>query len=699
MAVLTWRNVDAPSDRGNSAINGLTAAANLFNTGASGIGDAIGNFGKAQTTLANNAAVQAASRLQDADQLKAALADGSLLSGLQGVDPSRVDAATVGDINTRVSNLLLDRGRDLNNQTTSQALHDTQYTQNRLETNNALTDAARPALNALFLASKSRDPKAIAAAQADPALAQLPSDVLTKFLTDATAQEQGRASLTGTDLTNRGTGISNDARALDLKINQRNDAAQQGALQVMNQLRDAASGGEALSQYSSIANSLDPQVAASVRAQLEQRWGPIFGGGSGAGSSPGSGGTGAAGSIAGAAGGGLAPLGGAPLAVGDAGTATGGEYNVTFGYKKTDVPITSMSIGDLTKKGGLQDQMINDPSLKNSPIGKYQINKETLLDFAGRLGIKPGTKFTPDVQDQLGEAIFNDRKSQDLSKTWESLKNIPGASTPGAFKNKSWAEVKDFIAQQEGTAKAQTAAEVRNEGKTLLDSLANLKINQGQKIQLNQANGVEKALAVSRTGDAGSEASNLITTVPAFKGADAGWLTDEINTVMKRGNFTAPQAATLIQQHLKSNQGTLANFADRVRTLGGLTDGFTGTDASPNLPSGQRINDRALLAAADSNAQGQGVAQLAQTQGMQATQAQVDAANVALQQAQEQLINARQRAAANPNWKGLADYEAQYRQAIIQARLLLAGGANNAPVNLVPGYNDQAARRAAATVR
>lgn len=688
MAVLTWRNVDAPSDRGNSAITGLTAAARLFDTGASGLGDAIGRFGQQQTALANNAAAQAASRIQDSDQLKAALADGSLYAGLQGVDPSKVDARTVGDINSRVGDLLNYAGKDVSNQIQTQNLHTDQYKQNRLETENALIDAARPAANALALASKNRDAKGIAAASADPALAALPSAVFQKLMTDATAQEQGRASLTGTDLQNQGQGITNQDRAFDFGIKQRNDRAQQGALQVMDQLKDAASGTEAYQQYNQIANTLDPQVAASVRQALEQRWGPIFGGnGTGSpvgGSISSSGSTGSAGAAAGAPGS-LSSLGGAPLTLGDPGTQNGGKYNVTFGFQKTDVPITSMSIGELTKDGGLMDQMIADPKLKNSPLGAYQINKATLQDYAKRLGLKPGTQFTPEVQDQIAEQLFNDRKSQDLTQTWAGLSKVPGAGAVGAFKNKSWAEMKDLITQAEGTAQAQSPQEVRNEGQTLINSLQGLVADRTQQSQLIGQNGFEKALANTSSGDAGSEASRLISSVPAFKGADAGWLTDEINMVAQKAHLTAPQAATLIQQHLKSNQGTLANAVDSIKTLGGLTDGFKGTDASPNLPSGQRIDDKALQAAIASNADGSAVKRYGQYLNLQSKNAQVAAAATAIQQAQEQLINARQRAAANPNWKGLAAYEQQYRQTVAQARLLLASAANNSSTELASG--------------
>lgn len=703
MAVLTWRNVDAPSDRGNSAITGMAAAARLFDNGASGLGDAIGNFGKSQTDLANNAVVQAASRFQSSDQLKAALSDGSLFAGLQGVDPTRVDARTTGLVTSRVGDLLDNSTKDLNNQTLSQQMSvrgekllEDQYAFGRTKDQNVNTDAARAAYGEYLSALNSGDRTGAAVVWDNnrDILSKLTPEQQNELLKGGQNLNQGRLTADSTSLGNETTSFNN-------MVTQRNDRAQQGALQVMDSLKDAGNGSEAYQQYNRISQSLDPQVAATVRSQLEQRWGPIFGGNSGVGSFPGSGGTGAPGAIAGAVGG-VSALGGAPLELGDPGTFNGGKYDVTFGGRKTDVPITSMSIGDLTKKNGLMDQMINDPTLQNSPLGAYQINKDTMLDFAKRLNIDPNTKFTPDVQEQMAEAIFNDRKNGVLGKTWEGLKtkNVPGAMDKGAFKDKSWAEMKDLISQTEGTAGAQTAQEVRNDGKILLDSLTNLKTNQGQKILLNQSNGVEKALAVTRTGsDPGGEANNLIASNPAFKGADAGWLTDEIAAVAKRGKMTPPQAAALIQQHLKSNQGTLANVADKFRTLGGLTDGFTGTDASPNLPSGQRINDRALWEAADSNSQGQGVAQLGQTQGMVATQAQIDQASAALQQAQEQLINARQKKIANPRWAGFDAVQQQYNQTVAQARLLLASASNNSSVNLVPGYNDQAARRAAATVR
>lgn len=104
--VLTWRNVDAPQG-GNGAIQGLATAAQLLQGSSDGLSNALGTFGQAQTQHADDAAVQAASRYQTAAGLSGALADGSLLQSLQGMglDPSKVNAATIGSIQKGVGDL------------------------------------------------------------------------------------------------------------------------------------------------------------------------------------------------------------------------------------------------------------------------------------------------------------------------------------------------------------------------------------------------------------------------------------------------------------------------------------------------------------------------------------------------------------------------------------------------------------------
>lgn len=143
---LTWRNVDAPS--GGSSLEGLALAGRLLGNATSGLSDALGSYGKSQTDLADNAAVQAASQYQSAGALTDALQSGSLLNGLPGVDPSRVDAATMEAIQKGV-------GDRVNND-----LHTQQIS---TEAAKALYDSARSQKTGYDLAQTQRGDTALAA--------------------------------------------------------------------------------------------------------------------------------------------------------------------------------------------------------------------------------------------------------------------------------------------------------------------------------------------------------------------------------------------------------------------------------------------------------------------------------------------------------------------------------------------------------
>lgn len=84
------------------------------------------------------------------------------------------------------------------------------------------------------------------------------------------------------------------------------------------------------------------------------------------------------------------------------GKAEGAGYNTIFGGGTRD--LGNMTISEVYK---LQGEMIANPKLKNSPVGKFQFNRETLQDYVGKLGIDPNTtKFTPEVQRRLAIARF-----------------------------------------------------------------------------------------------------------------------------------------------------------------------------------------------------------------------------------------------------------------------------------------------------
>jgi hypothetical protein len=691
MAVLTWRNVDSPSTRGTSAIDGLSVAAQMLNQGTNGLSTAIGQFGTAQTDLANNAAVAAASRFQDPASLKAALADGSLLSGLQGVDPSRVDARTITGLGDRVSTLLSDTGKDLSNQTTTQNLYDDRYKQGRLETENLNLDASRPAIAAMAKAANARDPKAFAAAAADPSIAKLTPDQIMAAYTKGNSLEQERATLAGTDLQNTGTGISNNVRQFEFSNAKRDDADRQSAMVAASTLSHAADPTEALTQYNQLASQLSPGAATQVRAALEQRFGPIFGGGAAGGVAlPGS--AGKAGAAIGAAAGtsgatALSPLGGAPNDVGEAGTKNGGMYNVTYQYKKTDTPITSMSIDDLTKDGGLQDTM--QKTQGNSPIGAYQINRDTLKDYAKRLGLPPTQIFTPEVQDQLGEAIYNDRRKGDLSGTWSSLKDVQGANVPGAFKNVSWAQAKKLIADKEGTSVAENNQETRNNVTALISGAGQLTNLMQAQIDHNTSSPSQKAFAagVGVTSDASTEADRLINSIPAFKGANVKDVTSQIQGVMAKTGLNERAAATMLANAVGDTSGLVNTLRSKVGHLAhkvGMDRNHL--DYADEMPSGLAV-DTGLLAEQMKGSDAGGAAlKYNQTQRVSQLGTQITAATKDLQTAADNLGVARQRAAADPEYKGLARYQGEFNRARQQLELLKATAVNDASVNLPKGF-------------
>jgi hypothetical protein len=657
----------------SDGINGLATAAQLLTNGTNGLSDALGNYGRAQTQLADNAAAQAAARFQDPDALKAALANGSLLGSLGGVDPSRVDAATLGTIQNRVGSLL-------NEATTKQNFDQTAITNARSNSQADALSAASPAIAALSLAASKQDKAGVAQAMQDPAFAKLTPDQILSFAAKGQGLEQGDASLTGTN-------INNSQRSFDLSTAKRNDQDTQAALTAMSALSHAGDETEARTRFNTEFSNLSPGASAIVRAALDRQYGTGAAGvagvpAAGAGSGAGAGGVTAA--LSAATGGNVGAMGGAPLDLGTPGTKDGGVYNVTYGYGKTDQPITTMSIADLTKDGGLQDQL--QKSKGNSPIGAYQINRDTLKDFAAKLNLPVGTAFTPAVQDQLGKAIFDARKSGDLTGTWSSLKGIPGADQKGAFANISWDQMKQLIQKQEGTAQAANGQDLRNNATQLLSQLGDVNNLMQGRIDYNRSSPVEKAIAAGAgsTTSETDEAANLIASNAAFKGADLGQTVARIHQITEGAGINPKAAATLLANNVQNRHGKIVTaITNAVHNFGIDSDR---TWLGDTLPSGASVNDDAVTAAISQASGGKGVLKYNQTQHTAQLQAQLAAAGQAVQVAATALANARQKAKSDPQFTGLQRYQDAYDAAMAQAALLRSTAVNDASVNFPAGF-------------
>lgn len=103
MAILTWRNVDAPGGLAASAEVASRAGSGI-NEALSGLASGLGQFRQAQQDQADSAALQAAGRITNSADYERALASGSMLTDA-GINPNQVSS--------KVSQLLSSRQNDL----------------------------------------------------------------------------------------------------------------------------------------------------------------------------------------------------------------------------------------------------------------------------------------------------------------------------------------------------------------------------------------------------------------------------------------------------------------------------------------------------------------------------------------------------------------------------------------------------------
>ncbi len=271
--------------------------------------------------------------------------------------------------------------------TALQNLAGTQYDQNRTQTQDQLQDAAR--------------------AQQAARLG------LSGPLAQLSPEQQRQALAQETSIT--GGVLNNTNRAFQNQVQSRDDAANDvGLTAATNIMRQSAGPMDALAELEQM-NDLTPREFANTADRLAKTFGNLY-----------------------------APQGAAPAGGGKGapGTRSGSPYDATFNFQGTSAPISSMPISDVLK---VQEQ--SRTTQGHSPMGAFQINKATLEDFGPRVLGKDwqNQEFTPEAQEKVARAIFEDRKGGDLSKTWASLPN----SSPGAYKNFSWDDMRSIIAQGE----------------------------------------------------------------------------------------------------------------------------------------------------------------------------------------------------------------------------------------------------------
>lgn len=564
MAQITWRNVDAPNFSGVG--DSIRSFSGLLGNATAGLSDALGNFQTAARQEVGNQVMQNALQYQDPTEYRNALASGALF---QGVDPSLISNRTLENLDNRTGNLL-------NQATQQQALDYNTYRTGRMQDLDARGDAVSPALRQLALAYQSGDPNTIARAQQQygGALDSLPADQVQEIM--------GR-------LQNQGSNAIGQRRDLfNLGTNMRDDADSQAAIGVLSQIvRGAENPNDARILAEAYSKQLSPTAQARLQGLLAQQYPGTYGNN-------------------------------VTSAPGTAGTRSGSPFDVTYQFQGTSKPITQMSIGEVTNH---QANMISTQGA--SPVGAYQINKATLEDFAPKvLGENwRNMPLSPENQDKIGEAIFNARKNGNLKDTWAAL---PDAGT-GAYKNKTWNEVKGLIAQAEVGANP-LAVQQAVQGNQAVSNLATGMI--GTRLMENNAVGnvPDYLRTLGDTATPGEVVNRLLEN--DFKGADRNWVLARVNEIAQRAGVSPAMAATVMQR-------AQTNVPENMiwRGLQGLNP-FISNEAG----NGTRLNDDAVDQMVGALQRGepleQSVRNLSTAQAAQNVQAAQQAYDAALAQLQ-----------------------------------------------------------------
>lgn len=520
MAQITWRNVDAPNFSGVG--DSIRSFSGLLGNATAGLSDALGNFQTAARQEVGNQVMQNALQYQDPTEYRNALASGALF---QGVDPSLISNRTLENLDNRTGNLL-------NQATQQQALDYNTYRTGRMQDLDARGDAASPALRQLALAYQSGDPNTIAKAQQQygGALDSLPADQVQEIM-GRLQNQSGNAIGQRRDLFNLGT-------------NMRDDADSQAAIGVLSQIvRGAENPNDARILAEAYSKQLSPAAQARLQGLLAQQYPGTYGNN-------------------------------VTSAPGTAGTRSGSPFDVTYQFQGTSKPITQMTVGEVTNH---QANMISSQGA--SPVGAYQINKATLEDFAPKvLGENwRNMPLSPENQDKIGEAIFNARKNGNLKDTWAALPD----STVGAYKNRTWDEMKGLIAQAEVGADP-LAVQRAAQGNQAVSNLATGMI--GTRVMENNTVGnvPDYLRTLSDTSTPGEVVNRLLEN--DFKGADRNWVLARVNDIAQRAGVSPAMAATVMQR-------AQTNVPENMiwRGLQGLNP-FISNEAG----NGTRLNDDAV---------------------------------------------------------------------------------------------------------
>lgn len=587
-APLTWRNVDAPDFRG--ALDGYRVASTSMDRAFSGLSDALGKFDTSRKEAAASALLNNAAGYTDPAALRQAIADGTVFNG---VNRERLTPETLAALNNQTGTLL-------NQAVTQEGLNHSKV------------------MNPLLVQHQRG--------------ANTGQELTNRFAerTFDTRVRQGEATLAGTL-------IGNQRDRFNLDVTRRNDADSQAALTYIDRLRSGTMHEQDARELlaSPAFMGLSPGARDLVTKDARSLYPNLFG------------------TPTFAAPGGPAPAGGTassllsvaagPSAPGTAGTRQGNAYDTAYRFTPTPSPLTTMPIGQVL------DYQRNTllPGQGASPVGAFQINRQTLEGLAPRvLGSDwRNQQFTPEVQERLAQALFEQRKNGNLSETWSALPN----RGVGGYANMTWEQVRPLIARAEVGAElptlAREAADTRSRAVSATSQINN-------RLMQDNTNTVAPQFQAAMA-DHDTTIAQVVEQLRkgSFKGVSEGRLTAEIQELMQtslQGRDGAPisgvtpaLAGAILNNSLNPSNWVQRIFspdvtADMSRARSQVQDVLRGT-------TGDRATQNSI---------------------MQATQARIATAQQNFEQASALLAEALKR-------PGMADRISAYRQQRELARVAL----------------------------
>lgn len=430
MAPLTWRNVEAPNFA--PATDGLRTAGYLLNNAFKSAGDGIGDFMQQREQQADRDVLGRALSYSDPAALNEALRNGTILGNAEGY----ASGAALRTLGNRAGDLL-------QNASTQQNLDKGAYDFGRTRERNELFDANGPALiEAARLGSTGN---------VDGAIRHLQTSVPGIKGADALKliEDYGSQGTAGLNRARTVQGINQDGTLFDRGTEEYRDRQDvERTFGQISELRDPQLATIALGRIRGTIsdrayNSLVERARGVYGKELEA---PI---GTGSVGLPGS--NLEPGSIDFSQG--IPGSGSASPAPGQAGNA----YDTVYGSGKFGTPpkpVSSMTIGEAVDFG--RNTLIPNTRGKigagsdqgTSAVGAYQFTQATLSDYGPRVFGEnwQNTPMTPENQEQIARALYDDRKNGNLNDTWH---NPNVNATPGFYKDKSFDEVRADIVRGE----------------------------------------------------------------------------------------------------------------------------------------------------------------------------------------------------------------------------------------------------------